>query len=193
MPPKTATGTIAVQVADSNDHCPTLSSTASGLCSDKKTVFITAFDEDAHPNADPFSFTIIPGGTKGSWDLEVINGMKFSFRSTLTNFTDLIYLLGVQRFESHCYSLFGFCSESFCGMNCFHIKPTITCDSSVCQAVVCVLVLKDMHNTPRAGDRKLTETKAAGGTADQIMLKITMKSTLKKRVKIENGKRSSDH
>uniref|UniRef100_A0A8C8DQW4 Si:ch73-74h11.1 n=1 Tax=Oryzias sinensis TaxID=183150 RepID=A0A8C8DQW4_9TELE len=83
MPPKTATGTIAIQVADSNDHCPTLSSTASTLCSDKNTVFITAFDEDAYPNAAPFSFAIVPEGTKGSWDLEVINGTTAALHSQI--------------------------------------------------------------------------------------------------------------
>ncbi|RVE74129.1 hypothetical protein OJAV_G00038130 [Oryzias javanicus] len=83
LPPKTATGTIAVQVADTNDHCPTLRSTSSTLCSNKKTVFITAFDEDAFPNAGPFSFSIIPEGTKGSWDLEVINGTTAALHSLI--------------------------------------------------------------------------------------------------------------
>lgn len=70
----TATGTIGIKVTDSNDHCPTLTSTHSSLCADKKTVYITALDEDASPNAAPFTFTIDPEGSQGSWDIEVING-----------------------------------------------------------------------------------------------------------------------
>lgn len=76
MPSKTATGTIAIQVTDSNDHCPTLITTHSNLCSSEKTVYVTGFDEDVSPNAAPFTFRIIPDGTRGSWDVEVINGKK---------------------------------------------------------------------------------------------------------------------
>ncbi len=76
MPSKTATGTIAIQVTDTNDHCPTLTATHSDLCSDGKTVYVTGFDEDVSPNAAPFTFRIIPDGTRGSWDIEVINGKK---------------------------------------------------------------------------------------------------------------------
>ncbi|XP_024114899.1 desmoglein-2 [Oryzias melastigma] len=81
MPPKTATGTIAIKVADSNDHCPTLTSTHSSLCSDKKTVFVTAFDEDADPNAAPFFFNIVPEGTRGSWEVEVVNETTVALHS----------------------------------------------------------------------------------------------------------------
>lgn len=70
----TATGTIGIKVTDSNDHCPTLTSTHSSLCADKKTVYVTALDEDASPNAAPFTFTIDSEGSQDSWDIEVING-----------------------------------------------------------------------------------------------------------------------
>lgn len=79
MPSKTATGTIAIQVLDHNDHCPTLTTTRSTLCSDVKTVNVTGFDEDVSPNAAPFTFRIIPKGTRGSWDVEVINGKKMCY------------------------------------------------------------------------------------------------------------------
>uniref|UniRef100_H3CYP7 Si:ch73-74h11.1 n=1 Tax=Tetraodon nigroviridis TaxID=99883 RepID=H3CYP7_TETNG len=72
-PSATATGTIIIRVADANDHCPTLTSTHSSLCADRKTVYITALDEDASPNAAPFTFTVIPEGSQGSWHVEVIN------------------------------------------------------------------------------------------------------------------------
>lgn len=81
MPSKTATGTIAIQVADSNDHCPTLSTTQTSLCSDKKSVYVTGIDEDVSPNAAPFTFRIIPDGTRGSWVVEIINGKKMLFGS----------------------------------------------------------------------------------------------------------------
>ncbi|KAM6921201.1 desmoglein-2.1-like [Xenentodon cancila] len=81
MPSKTATGTIAIQVTDSNDHCPTLTSKHTSLCSDKKTVYVTGFDEDASPNAAPFTFTIIPDGTKGTWAPELINETTVALHS----------------------------------------------------------------------------------------------------------------
>ncbi|KAF3834513.1 hypothetical protein F7725_027071 [Dissostichus mawsoni] len=64
MPSKTATGTIAIQVLDSNDHCPTLTTTHSTQCTDESTVYVTAFDEDANPNGAPFTFRVIPDGTR---------------------------------------------------------------------------------------------------------------------------------
>uniref|UniRef100_A0A087X4C9 Si:ch73-74h11.1 n=1 Tax=Poecilia formosa TaxID=48698 RepID=A0A087X4C9_POEFO len=81
MPAKTATGTIAIQVTDSNDHCPTLTTTYNSLCSDKKTVYVTAFDEDVSPNAAPFTFQIIPEGTRGNWEIEVINDTTAALHS----------------------------------------------------------------------------------------------------------------
>uniref|UniRef100_A0A668S782 Cadherin domain-containing protein n=1 Tax=Oreochromis aureus TaxID=47969 RepID=A0A668S782_OREAU len=81
MPSKTATGTIAIQVTDGNDHCPTLTTNHASLCSDQKSVYITGIDEDVSPNAAPFTFRIIPDGTQGSWVVEVINGKKIWFWS----------------------------------------------------------------------------------------------------------------
>ncbi|KAG7515027.1 Desmoglein-2 Cadherin family member 5 HDGC [Solea senegalensis] len=73
MPAKTATGTIAIQVSDFNDHCPTLKTSHVTLCSNEKTVYVTGLDEDSHPNAAPFTFRILSEGTHGSWVLEVLN------------------------------------------------------------------------------------------------------------------------
>uniref|UniRef100_A0A667WU57 Si:ch73-74h11.1 n=1 Tax=Myripristis murdjan TaxID=586833 RepID=A0A667WU57_9TELE len=73
MPSKTATGTLAIQVVDSNDHCPSLTTNYENVCADEKTVYVTGFDEDVKPNSAPFSFRIVPEGTKGNWDVEVIN------------------------------------------------------------------------------------------------------------------------
>ncbi|XP_068599697.1 desmoglein-2.1 [Brachionichthys hirsutus] len=81
MPSKTATGTLAIQVRDSNDHCPTLIATRTSLCDDERTVIVTGFDEDGHPNASPFEFTITAEGTRGGWDIEVINDTSAAFHS----------------------------------------------------------------------------------------------------------------
>ncbi|KAJ4943542.1 hypothetical protein JOQ06_006042, partial [Pogonophryne albipinna] len=80
-PSKTATGTIAIQVLDSNDHCPTLTTTHSTQCTDETTVYVTAFDEDANPNGAPFTFRVIPDGTRGSWDVEVVNKTSAALHS----------------------------------------------------------------------------------------------------------------
>ncbi|RXM96961.1 Desmoglein-2 [Acipenser ruthenus] len=65
LPAKTATGTVAIQVEDFNDHCPTLTSTSTDMCSDDKSVIVTAVDEDADPNSVPFKYKIVdePEGT----------------------------------------------------------------------------------------------------------------------------------
>ncbi|KAI4828638.1 hypothetical protein KUCAC02_022718 [Chaenocephalus aceratus] len=81
MPSKTVTGTIAIQILDSNDHCPTLTTTHSTQCSDETTVYVTAFDEDANPNGAPFTFRVIPDGTRGSWDVEVVNKTSAALHS----------------------------------------------------------------------------------------------------------------
>nr|XP_061790322.1 desmoglein-2.1-like [Nerophis lumbriciformis] len=80
-PPKTATGTLAIQVSDANDHCPTLSATRASVCSNQKTVYVTGVDQDASPNAAPFTFTIIPEGTRGKWEIEVINETSAAIHS----------------------------------------------------------------------------------------------------------------
>uniref|UniRef100_A0A671PA71 Si:ch73-74h11.1 n=1 Tax=Sinocyclocheilus anshuiensis TaxID=1608454 RepID=A0A671PA71_9TELE len=59
VPAKTVTGTIALKVEDSNDHCPTLTSTYHQTCDNNKVVNVTAFDEDADPNGAPYQFVLI--------------------------------------------------------------------------------------------------------------------------------------
>ncbi|MGH0126768.1 UNVERIFIED_CONTAM: hypothetical protein FKN15_040422 [Acipenser sinensis] len=59
LPAKTATGTVAIQVEDFNDHCPTLTSTSTDMCSNDKSVIVTAVDEDADPNSVPFKYKIV--------------------------------------------------------------------------------------------------------------------------------------
>ncbi|KAF7690207.1 hypothetical protein HF521_012011 [Silurus meridionalis] len=70
MPSKTATGTVAIQVEDFNDHCPVLVNKTQPLCTTQEVLYVTAEDKDAFPNAGPFTFTVIPEGTDGKWELE---------------------------------------------------------------------------------------------------------------------------
>ncbi|XP_070689059.1 desmoglein-2.1-like [Pempheris klunzingeri] len=73
MPPETATGTIAIQVEDINDNCPTLTSSIKTMCTTADSVIVNAKDEDEFPNGPPFDFTIIPEGTEGKWQVEHLN------------------------------------------------------------------------------------------------------------------------
>ncbi|KAJ8279866.1 hypothetical protein COCON_G00069320 [Conger conger] len=81
MPGKTATGTIALQVEDFNDHCPTLTTTSQDLCTDDKVVYATAQDEDDEPHGAPFQFTIIPEDTTGGWVVESLNATSVILRT----------------------------------------------------------------------------------------------------------------
>ncbi|XP_073346746.1 desmoglein-2-like protein [Pagrus major] len=72
-PSKTATGTIAIQVEDSNDHCPELTTKSHTMCRGDSVVYLTAVDRDERPNAAPFEFTMIKALSKGEWQLEPFN------------------------------------------------------------------------------------------------------------------------
>ncbi|KAL2089419.1 hypothetical protein ACEWY4_014107 [Coilia grayii] len=73
MPTQTATGTIAIQVEDFNDHCPQLASRLVSMCTAEEVVYVTAVDPDFEPNGAPFKFTLIPEDDKGQWSLEHLN------------------------------------------------------------------------------------------------------------------------
>lgn len=89
MTDKTATGTIAIQVEDFNDHCPTLSSTSQTLCSNDNMVYATAVDADTYPNAAPFEFEI-RSNTKEKWTVEHLNG-EYSVVDWTTEYYHLIW------------------------------------------------------------------------------------------------------
>ncbi|XP_056247907.1 desmoglein-2-like protein [Seriola aureovittata] len=72
-PSKTATGTIAIQVEDFNDHCPKLTATTHTMCFEDNVIYATAVDEDEFPNSAPFEFTVIQGSSKGKWTVEHLN------------------------------------------------------------------------------------------------------------------------
>lgn len=73
-PTKTATGTIAIQVEDFNDHCPILTSTTKTMCHWDNFIYVTAHDEDDFPNSAPYDFTVIEDSGKGQWVVEPLNG-----------------------------------------------------------------------------------------------------------------------
>uniref|UniRef100_A0A8C7MK90 Cadherin-4 n=1 Tax=Oncorhynchus kisutch TaxID=8019 RepID=A0A8C7MK90_ONCKI len=73
LPSKTATGTIAIQVEDFNDHCPILTATATTMCLGDTTVYVKAVDGDTFPNGAPFKFRVIQGDSKQKWTVEHLN------------------------------------------------------------------------------------------------------------------------
>ncbi|XP_061453800.1 desmoglein-2 [Rhineura floridana] len=78
QPAKTATGTIVIQVEDTNDHCPTVVTPRQNVCTDAKFINITVEDRDAHPNGGPFTFTIIDGPERMSdkWIIGRVDGSR---------------------------------------------------------------------------------------------------------------------
>ncbi|XP_062337007.1 desmoglein-2-like protein [Osmerus eperlanus] len=70
---KTATGTIAIQVKDISDNCPTLTDTSQTMCQWTNMVYVTAKDVDAFPNRAPFNFRVIQAGNKQNWTIERLN------------------------------------------------------------------------------------------------------------------------
>ncbi|XP_034039169.1 desmoglein-2-like [Thalassophryne amazonica] len=72
-PSKTATGTIAIQVEDFNDHCPELTTTTHTMCLKDNVIYVTAVDQDDFPNSAPFEFTVNQERSKGKWTVEQYN------------------------------------------------------------------------------------------------------------------------
>ena len=87
IPRKTATGTIAIQVEDFNDNCPTLTSTNQTVCFQENVVYVTAVDGDAYPNGAPFEFKVV-SNTKEEWSVERLNG-EYLHRVTDRSFITL--------------------------------------------------------------------------------------------------------
>ncbi|XP_051738567.1 desmoglein-2-like isoform X3 [Ctenopharyngodon idella] len=73
IPAKTATGTIAIQVKDFNDHCPVLIHQSQRLCYEDHVVYVTAVDKDHFPNGAPFDFNVDEKRTKEAWRVEHLN------------------------------------------------------------------------------------------------------------------------
>ncbi|XP_042320368.1 desmoglein-2 [Sceloporus undulatus] len=78
IPSQTATGTIVIEVQDFNDHCPTLVTRETTVCTDTKFINVTAEDRDTHPNGGPFTFTIIDDSERMSyrWIIGQVDGTR---------------------------------------------------------------------------------------------------------------------
>ncbi|XP_033848026.2 desmoglein-2.1-like [Periophthalmus magnuspinnatus] len=81
-PYTTSTGTLALQVKDSNDNCPTLTSTLKYVCEDTHVINITGHDEDEDPNGAPLSFRVVTEKTRGNWRVQPIDGTHASLHSS---------------------------------------------------------------------------------------------------------------
>lgn len=73
---RTATGTIALQVADVNDNCPSLNTTLEYVCTDTEVIPIAGFDPDGDPNGAPFSFKLVPESSRGDWELRDVDDLQ---------------------------------------------------------------------------------------------------------------------
>ncbi|XP_023671496.2 desmoglein-2-like protein isoform X1 [Paramormyrops kingsleyae] len=79
---QSSTGTIALMVEDTNDHCPVLVKMPQTMCTDHNVIYVTAMDNDLEPNGPPFVFTIVPGSTKEALMVEQINDTTVVLRAT---------------------------------------------------------------------------------------------------------------
>ncbi|XP_015242390.1 PREDICTED: desmoglein-2-like isoform X1 [Cyprinodon variegatus] len=80
VPSKTATGTIAIQVDDFNDHCPTLTSTTQTMCFGDSVIYVTAEDKDMFPNSAPFEFIVKQEDSNENWFVEPYNATTVLLR-----------------------------------------------------------------------------------------------------------------
>uniref|UniRef100_UPI00398F468C desmoglein-2-like n=1 Tax=Pristiophorus japonicus TaxID=55135 RepID=UPI00398F468C len=56
--PRTATGTVVIQVDDENDNIPIIKNLQPCMCDKAKSLTITAFDADSYPNSAPYQFKL---------------------------------------------------------------------------------------------------------------------------------------
>ncbi|KAG8133553.1 hypothetical protein E2320_011324 [Naja naja] len=77
-PPKTATGTIVIQIEDKNDYCPILVTQKTNVCTDTMYTNITVEDRDRHPNGGPFTFKVIdePERMSDKWRIGHVDGSR---------------------------------------------------------------------------------------------------------------------
>ncbi|KAG7330516.1 hypothetical protein KOW79_006738 [Hemibagrus wyckioides] len=73
VPPKTATGTLAIYVENINDNAPILNSSVKTLCYGHSIVYVSARDKDLFPNGEKFEFILATKGTKEKWSIKPIN------------------------------------------------------------------------------------------------------------------------
>ncbi|XP_063307517.1 desmoglein-2 isoform X2 [Pelobates fuscus] len=86
LPGKTATGTIAIEVEDENDNCPTLVEPVQTVCDTSSFINVTAVDLDGYPNGAPFTFTVIdePVGFAKLWTIGKKDNVSVQLKPTET-------------------------------------------------------------------------------------------------------------
>ncbi|XP_054444940.1 cadherin-15 isoform X2 [Pteronotus mesoamericanus] len=77
-PPRTATGTLSIEILEVNDHAPELSPPSGSLCSEPNQgsgLLLSATDEDLPPHGAPFHFLLSPRFPElaRNWSLSQIN------------------------------------------------------------------------------------------------------------------------
>ncbi|XP_045149673.1 cadherin-15 [Echinops telfairi] len=77
-PPRTATGTLSVEIVEVNDHAPVLAPPVGSLCSEPTRGFgllLGATDEDLPPHGAPFHFQLSPSSPAlaQNWSLSQVN------------------------------------------------------------------------------------------------------------------------
>ena len=77
-PPRTATGTLSIEILEVNDHAPELSPPSGSLCSEPDQgsgLLLGATDEDLPPHGAPFHFLLSPRfpELERNWSLSQIN------------------------------------------------------------------------------------------------------------------------
>ncbi|XP_076989406.1 cadherin-15 [Tamandua tetradactyla] len=84
-PPRTATGTLSIEILEVNDHAPVLNPPAGSLCGDPGRgpgLLLGATDEDLPPHAAPFHFQLSPGVPElaRNWSVTQVNASHARLR-----------------------------------------------------------------------------------------------------------------
>ncbi|XP_058135545.1 cadherin-15 [Dasypus novemcinctus] len=84
-PPRTATGTLSIEILEVNDHAPELSVPAGSLCSEPGLgpgLLLGATDQDRPPHGAPFRFQLSPAdpGLARNWSVSQLNASHARLR-----------------------------------------------------------------------------------------------------------------
>ncbi|XP_060679871.1 cadherin-2-like [Hemiscyllium ocellatum] len=79
--PKTATGTVVLDVDDENDNIPLIHNLQPCMCEQAKSLLVTAHDADSYPNAAPYHFKLMDQpGVKDKWKILMRNDTSAELR-----------------------------------------------------------------------------------------------------------------
>lgn len=133
-PPRTATGTLSVEVLEVNDHAPSLFPTTGSLCREGGALVLSATDQDLEPHAGPFHFRFGLSSAH-NWTLSHPNGNRVSWGPTCDGGSSTQALGGAWagfpgRAPPHRAHRFATVSGG----------GVVLCPAGACQALVCVYV-----------------------------------------------------